>query len=144
MNTLNITGRLTKDVKYSDNGDNPVAAMTVAVPRNFKNNEGKYDADFINVKAFKKIATNCSQFIKKGSRISVTGPLRTRTYQGNNNQTVFVTEVYADSIDFLDPPEKNNNHEQNHSNNQNRSNYHHGDNDYNSNISDNDVPPWMR
>lgn len=103
MNTVNLVGRITKDIdlRYSPNGT-AIASFTVAVNRTFKQ-DGQPEADFINCVTFKKQAENLANYMKKGSQIGVVGRIQTRTYENNEGRTIFVTEVVADSVQFLEP-----------------------------------------
>lgn len=114
MNTINLIGRLTKDasIRYLENGGKAVGNFIIAVNRPYKNNEGKTDADFINCSVFGKIAENLVNFTKKGSRIAVVGRIQTRNYNDNDGKKVFVTEVIAESIEFLDPKPNGNSGQQ--------------------------------
>ncbi|WP_346207643.1 single-stranded DNA-binding protein [Caldifermentibacillus hisashii] len=109
-------GRLTKDVelRFTPQGV-AIANFTVAINRTFKNANGEYEADFINVVAFKKTAENVANYTKKGSMVAVDGRIQTRNYQNNEGKRVYVTEIVADSIQFLESkkqedPFKNNGH----------------------------------
>ncbi len=97
-------GRLTKDVdlKYTPNGV-PVASFTLAVNRSFTNQQGEREADFINVVVWRKPAENTANFLSKGSLAGVDGRLQSRSYDGQDGKRVFVTEVVADSVQFLEP-----------------------------------------
>ncbi|HDT6947537.1 TPA: single-stranded DNA-binding protein [Staphylococcus aureus] len=112
LNRIVLVGRLTKDpeLKTAQNGVN-VATFTLAVNRTFTNAQGERDADFINVVVFKKQAENVEKYLSKGSLAGVDGRLQTRNYENKDGQRVFVTEVVADSVQFLEP--KNNNQQQN-------------------------------
>src|SRR5699024_1283702 len=103
MNSIHIVGRLTKDVslKYTQNGV-AVANFTVAVNRQFKNANGEREADFINVVQFRKGAELTAQYMSKGSQIGVTGRIQTRNYENNEGKRVYVTEVVAENVQFLD------------------------------------------
>lgn len=96
-------GRLTKDVelRFTPQGV-AVANFTVAINRTFKNANGEYDADFINVVSFKKTAENVANYTKKGSLVAVDGRIQTRNYENNEGKRVYVAEIVADSIQFLD------------------------------------------
>src|SRR5699024_4114708 len=98
-----LTGRMTRnpDIKYKQNGV-VVANGNIACNRPFKNQQGENEADFINFVVWKKAAENLANYMKKGSQIGIDGRLQTRTYENNNGQTVFVTEVVADSVQFLE------------------------------------------
>lgn len=105
MNTVNLVGRLTKDVeiKYTQAGK-AVGSFTLAVNRNFKTN-GEYEADFILCTVWDKRAENLAQYTKKGSQIGVTGIIQTRNYENQQGQRVYVTEVVVENFDFLDKRE---------------------------------------
>ncbi|HGW5933177.1 TPA: single-stranded DNA-binding protein [Staphylococcus aureus] len=112
LNRTVLVGRLTKDPEYrtTPNGVN-VGTFTLAVNRTFTNAQGEREADFINVVVFKKQAENVKNYLSKGSLAGVDGRLQTRSYENKVGQRVFVTEVVADSVQFLEP--KNNNQQNN-------------------------------
>ncbi|MBC1858254.1 single-stranded DNA-binding protein [Listeria seeligeri] len=123
MNRVVLVGRLTKDpdLRYTPAGV-AVATFTLAVNRPFKNAQGEQEADFINCVVWRKPAENVANFLKKGSMAGVDGRVQTRNYEDSDGKRVFVTEVVAESVQFLDP--KNNNVEGTTSNNyQNQANY---------------------
>ncbi|MFJ7916111.1 MULTISPECIES: single-stranded DNA-binding protein [unclassified Lysinibacillus] len=99
MNQTQLIGRLTKDpeLKYSPSGV-PVVRFTLAVNREMKRDE----ADFINCIAFNKVAESLANYQKKGSRIGVVGRIQTGSYENQQGQRVFTTDVIANSIEFLD------------------------------------------
>src|SRR5699024_12672210 len=103
MNTTQLIGRMTKDVdlKYTPNG---VAStnFNLAINHPFKNKNRENEADFINIVVWKKAAENVAQYIKKGSKVAVSGRLQSRTYQDKDEKTVFVTEVVSNSVEFLE------------------------------------------
>ncbi|SFB29996.1 single-strand binding protein [Lentibacillus halodurans] len=103
LNRVVLVGRLTKDpdLRYTPNGV-AVANFTVAVNRPFSNQQGNRDADFINCVVWRRAAENLASYMKKGSMIGVDGRLQSRTYEGQDGKTVFVTEVVADSVQFLE------------------------------------------
>ncbi|ELY0461480.1 single-stranded DNA-binding protein [Listeria innocua] len=123
MNRVVLVGRLTKDpdLRYTPAGV-AVATFTLAVNRPFKNAQGEQEADFIQCVVWRKPAENVANFLKKGSMAGVDGRVQTRNYEDSDGKRVFVTEVVAESVQFLDP--KNNNVEGTTSNNyQNKANY---------------------
>jgi single-strand DNA-binding protein len=103
MNRVVLVGRLTKDpdLRYTPNGV-PVATFTLAVNRPFKTQSGETEADFINCVVWRKPAENVANFLKKGSLAGVDGRLQTRHYEGQDGKRVYVTEVQAESVQFLD------------------------------------------
>src|SRR5690625_2195115 len=104
INRVDLVGRLTKDpeLRYTGNGT-AVANFTLAVNRTFKNSQGEQEADFINCQTWRTTAENVAQYLKKGSLAGVDGRIQTRSYDNNEGRRVFVTEVVADSVQFLDP-----------------------------------------
>lgn len=93
-------GRLTKDVAINATGAKPVGKFTIAVNRDFKNKDGKYDADFINCVAFDKRAEVISQYVKKGQQIILTGSWRTGSYD-KDGVKVFTNELFVDGFEFI-------------------------------------------
>nr|WP_062105232.1 single-stranded DNA-binding protein [Bacillus niameyensis] len=103
LNRVVLVGRLTKnvDLRYTPNGV-AVANFTLAVNRPFKQ-DGEQKADFINVQVWRKPAENVANYLKKGSLCGVDGRIQTRNYEGQDGKRVYVTEVVADSVQFLEP-----------------------------------------
>jgi single-strand DNA-binding protein len=104
MNRVVLVGRLTKDpeLRYTPNGV-AVATFTLAVNRTFTNQQGEREADFINCVIWRRPAENVANFLKKGSLAGVDGRLQTRSYEGQDGKRVYVTEVMAESVQFLEP-----------------------------------------
>lgn len=104
MNTVQIIGRLTKDVdlRYTQNGV-AVASFTVAVERRFKNAQGEKETDFILCTMWRKAAENFTKFTHKGSLVGIEGSIQTRNYENKEGQRVYVTEVQADNFSLLEP-----------------------------------------
>lgn len=120
LNRVVLVGRLTKDPEYRVTPSGvSVASFTLAVNRNFKNAEGENQADFINCVVFRKQAENVNNFLSKGSLAGIDGRLQSRSYDNQQGQRVFVTEVICYSVQFLEP--KNSQNRQN--NNQEHTNY---------------------
>ena len=101
MNKVIMIGRLTKDVALNTTGVKPVGKFTIAVNRDFKNKEGKYDADFINCVAFDKRAEVISKHFNKGSQIALTGSWRTGSFDGKDGNKVYTNELFVDSFEFV-------------------------------------------
>jgi single-strand DNA-binding protein len=104
MNRVILVGRLTKDpeLKYTPSGA-AVTTFTLAVNRTFTNQQGEREADFINCVVWKRAAENAANFLKKGSLAGVDGRLQSRSYEGQDGKRVYVTEVVAESVQFLEP-----------------------------------------
>ena len=107
MNKVLLVGRLTKDVetRTTQNG-NVCAQFTVAVDRRFKDANGNRQADFINCVAWKQTAQFIAQYFKKGNRIGLAGSIQTRTYDDQNGNKVYVTEVLVDEAEFVESQQK--------------------------------------
>ena len=104
MNKAILIGRLTKDpeLRTTPTGRN-VCQFSVAVSRNFTNANGEREADFINCVAWNKTADLMTQYLHKGSLIGLEGRIQTRSYDNQQGQRVYVTEVVAESVQFLEP-----------------------------------------
>lgn len=102
MNKVILVGNLSRDPELTTtNGGISVCRFTVAVQRRFQNAEGERDADFINVVVWRGQAENCHKFLKKGSKCGVVGRLQTSSYEGQDGNKRYVTEVVADEVEFL-------------------------------------------
>ena len=104
INRTILVGRLTKDpdLKYTAQGT-PVATFTLAVNRTFSNQQGEKEADFINIVVWRKQAENAANYLKKGNLAGVDGRIQTRNYEGQDGKRVYITEVVAESVQFLEP-----------------------------------------
>lgn len=99
-----LVGRLTKDpeMKYTQSGI-AVTRFTLAVNRPFKNQQGENEADFISCVAWRKQAENVANYLNKGSLVGLDGRIQTSSFDGQDGKRVFMTEVVADSVQFLEP-----------------------------------------
>ncbi len=102
MNKVFLIGRLTRDPELRYTGSNiPVATFSLAVNRNFTNQSGEREADFINIVVWRKQAENVKNYLTQGSQVAIDGRIQTRSYDGNDGQKRYVTEVIADNVEFL-------------------------------------------
>ena len=109
INRVVLVGRLTKDPEFRTTQSGvDVANFTLAVNRNFTNAQGEREADFINVVVFRKQAENVNNYLSKGSLAGVDGRIQSRSYENNEGKRIFITEVVADSVQFLEPKGNNN------------------------------------
>lgn len=100
MNKAMIIGGLTKDPELRKTAsDISVCTFTVAVSRQFNRDE----TDFIQVVVWRKLAELCDQYLEKGKKVAVFGRIQTRSYEGNDGQRRYVTELIADDVEFLPP-----------------------------------------
>ena len=103
INNVVLVGRMTKDAELRYTPSNQaVATFTLAVNRNFKNQSGEREADFINIVIWRQQAENLANWAKKGALIGITGRIQTRNYDNQQGQRVYVTEVVADSFQLLE------------------------------------------
>lgn len=113
MNKVILMGRLTRDpeVRYSQ-GESPlaIARYTLAVDRRFNRSNGgdnQQTADFISCVAFGKSGEFAERYLRKGTKIAVTGRIQTGSYTNRDGQTVYTTEVVVEDQEFAES--KNNN-----------------------------------
>ena len=103
MNRVILIGRLTRDPELRYTSSNiATASFSLAVDRNFTNQNGEREADFINIVVWRKQAENCKNYLTKGSQVAIEGRIQTRSYDGQDGQKRYVTEVVADNVQFLD------------------------------------------
>ena len=118
MNSINLIGNLTRDfdLKYSKSGTAYVTGG-IAVQRKFKNQSGEYESDFINLKAFGKTAEMLANHFNKGSKIGISGSLQTGSYENQQGQRVYTSDVMVEQVTFV---ERKSNGQGNHQQNQNK------------------------
>lgn len=104
INNVVLVGRMTRDAELRYTPSNQaVATFTLAVNRNFKNQStGEREADFINCVMWRQQAENLANWTKKGHLIAITGRIQTRSYENQQGQRVYVTEVVAESFQVLE------------------------------------------
>lgn len=104
LNRIVLIGRLTRDpeLRFTQSGK-AVCQFTLAVDRPFPGQDGSREADFINIVVWNKPGENCAQYLAKGRMAAVDGRLQIRSYDGNDGQRHYVTEVIAENVRFLSP-----------------------------------------
>ncbi|WP_302760742.1 single-stranded DNA-binding protein [Christensenella hongkongensis] len=101
MNKAILVGNLTKEPEQRTTSSGiAVASFTVAVNRRYKTQDGQQQTDFINCVAWRGTAEFVAKYFSKGSRIGVVGTIQTRTYDDQNGNKRYVTEVVADEVEF--------------------------------------------
>ena len=95
MNTVNLLGRLCKDVELKEFNDTKVASFTLAINRRKKD-----EADFIRCKAFNKTAEIIQQYCSKGHQLAVTGRIQTGSYE-KDGITIYTFDIIVDSFTFV-------------------------------------------
>jgi len=109
MNSVNLVGRLARDpeLMYTQSGT-AVCSFVLAVRNPFKQDEdGNYGADFINCVAWQTPAEMIAETHRKGDQLAITGRIQTRSYENNDGQTVWVTEVNVENVHFIKPKDEN-------------------------------------
>ena len=132
INNVVLVGRLIKDpdLRYTANGTG-VATFTLAVNRNFTNQSGNREADFINCVIWRKSAETLANYARKGTLLGVTGRIQTRNYENQQGQRVYVTEVVAENFQLLESRNASEQRQQNPSNS--NDNFQGGSNNFNNN-----------
>lgn len=103
INSVCLVGRLTRDPELKYTGNNiAVASFSLAVNRNFKDANGERETDFINCVIWRQQAENLANWAKKGALIGITGRIQTRSYENQQGQRVYVTEVVAENFQMLE------------------------------------------
>lgn len=112
MNKVFEIGNLTRDPELSETS-NGVAycRFSIAVNRDYKDNDGNKITDFFNVVAWRGQAENCGRFLKKGSKVAIVGSLENRSYEDKDGNKRTVTEIIAKEVEFLTPKNSDGNGE---------------------------------
>ena len=103
MNRVILLGRLTAkpELRYT-NSNVPFARFTVAVNRQFNNQDGSRDADFINVIVWRKQAEVICNYFDKGNQIAIEGRLQTGSYDAQDGTKRYTTDVVLDQFHFVE------------------------------------------
>lgn len=104
MNSVVLVGRLTKNpvLKYTEANRTPVATFRIAVKRAYASSNGERGTDFVNIVAWRKLAELTVNYLEKGRLVGIEGRLQSRSYEDPNGKKVFVTEIVANSVQFLE------------------------------------------
>ena len=102
MNRVILIGRLAGDPETRQTaGGVSVCTFRLAVQRRYTNQAGVREADFLTIVCWRQLADLCAKYLAKGHRAAVEGSIQTRTYDGQDGQKRYVTEILADSVEFL-------------------------------------------
>ncbi len=114
MNHCTLIGNLTKDVERTETPSGvAVAKFSIAVNRNYKSADGERIADYFNIVDWRGLADTCAKFLSKGKKVAVSGEIQNRSYEDNNGNKRFITEIIASDIEFLSmATEQSEQHEQ--------------------------------
>lgn len=109
INNVVLTGRITRNLELKQtNNNNSSLNITLAVERNFKDQSGQKQTDFISCKAFGKRAETIAQYCQKGDLIGITGSIQTGSYQKQDGSTVYTTDVMVDGLSLFPKPKQDN------------------------------------
>ena len=102
LNQVVLVGRIVKtpELKITENGKK-TATVTLAVPRNYKNNEGEYETDFLDCTMWTNVAENTSEYCQTGDMVGVKGRIQTRVIQSEDGSKRKKTEIIAEKVTFL-------------------------------------------
>lgn len=104
MNKVILIGNLTRDPELTTtNNGIAVCKFGIAVNRNFKNSEGEVDVDFFNIVVWRAQAENANKFLKKGSKVGIVGSIQNRSYEDENGNKKYFTDIVAENVEFLTP-----------------------------------------
>lgn len=101
LNQVVLVGRLTKEVEIEKRGEKDFAVLNLAVQRSFKNVDGEYDTDFINCVLWNGVAQSTSEYCKKGDIVGIKGRLQVTSYEDEEGNKKYNTEVVAEKVTFL-------------------------------------------
>jgi len=103
LNRVILIGRLTRDpeLRYTSSGI-AVTQFTLAVEKSFSNQNGQREADFIPIVTWRQLAETCANYLRKGRLAAVEGRIQVRSYDNNEGRRVYVTEIVADNVRFLE------------------------------------------
>lgn len=106
MNKVQLTGNITRDMEVRELPNGKKCGRTsIAVRRNMKNKDGKYESDFINIKAWDQKCEYLSQYAKKGTKVEVVGRIETGSYEDKDGKRVNTTDVVVEETNILTYPQ---------------------------------------
>ena len=99
MNKCIFVGRMCADpeLRYTKSGI-ANCAFRIAVQRQYKNQQGEYEADFVSCVAWRQTAEFLTKYLHKGDMVAVSGSLQNRTYDAQDGSKRYVTEIILDSV----------------------------------------------
>ena len=110
MNSVNLIGRLTRDVeiRYTQTNNTAVANFTIAVNRAYVKEGEERQADFIPIIVWGKTGEFCQKYFRKGMQVGITGRIQTRNWDDDQGQKHYVTEIVAEHVYFADSKKDDN------------------------------------
>lgn len=109
MNKVFLMGRLTRDpeLRMTATGT-PVCSFSLAVDRSFVRQGEERKADFFNIVAWRNQAEFCKKYLTKGTKIIVIGSIQNRTWDDQNGQKHYATDIIAEEINFAESKRSDN------------------------------------
>ena len=102
LNQIVLVGRITRELEVEEKENiRKGGVLTLAIPRSFKNAEGVYDTDFINIRVFDSIAENIKEYCRKGDIVGVKGRIQSNVFENAIGEKEFITEIIAEKVTFL-------------------------------------------
>lgn len=108
MNKAILIGNVGQDPVLKESNGAKFCHFSVATTRKYKNNDGVLveKTQWHKITTMQKMAENCARFLKKGSKVAIEGEIQYRKYTNDQNQDVYVTNVFAERIEFLSSPKE--------------------------------------
>ena len=107
MNKVILIGNLTREPELTETSNGiSVCRFSMAVERDFADNQGNRQTDFFNIVAWRGLAETCAKYLGKGKKVCVVGTLQNRKYEDSEGAIKYVTEIVANEVEFLSPKEK--------------------------------------
>ena len=104
MNKVVLIGNLTRDPELSQTPSGiSLCRFSIAVSRDYANNDGTRETDFFNITVWRGRAENCGKYLKKGNKVAVIGSLQNRSYEGEDGVKRNITDIVANEVEFLTP-----------------------------------------
>lgn len=109
MNKFICKGRLTKDIELKDlDNDRKVTNFSIAVRRDYKNQNGEYESDFFNCSAFGNTASFLASYFKKGQELLLIGHLQNNQWETENGEKRTSTNIIVENVEFCGSKQNNN------------------------------------
>jgi single-strand DNA-binding protein len=108
MNKVLLTGRITKEISLNKSkSQKSFTQNSIAVKREYKNEQGEYETDFINIVVWGVGAEYLSKYGHKGDLVEIVGKWQNRAYTNKNNQEVHISECIVENVSILQSTKQN-------------------------------------
>ena len=125
MNSIQLIGRFTRDpeLRYTKDGGTAICRFGLAVSRGLSKSkeeeakaQGKPTADFLNIISFGRTAELVANYLAKGRQVALQGRIQTSSYEGQDGNRIYRTDVVADRVEFIGSQGQSNNQQQSNDN----------------------------